>query len=101
MPDNFFDREDVQPTRWHSVAELPMPDGLDQPGNLDSLFAEVAELKDLEPNLEPDIPRGAKEFGRSLGAITEPWVSAEIPRRPWIARGYAMRGAVTVVSVGP
>jgi hypothetical protein len=43
---------------------------------------------------EPD----AKPHGHSLWAITGPWTSAEIPRRPWIARGYLMRGSLTVIS---
>lgn len=36
----------------------------------------------------------------ALWVINEAWQSKDIPRRPWIARGYLMRGAVTVLS-GP
>lgn len=35
-----------------------------------------------------------------LWAITEAWEDKAIPARPWIAKGYLMRGSVTVVS-GP
>lgn len=36
----------------------------------------------------------------TLWALADPWESAVIEMRPWIARGYLMRGSVTVVS-GP
>ncbi len=29
------------------------------------------------------------------------WVEAKLPRRPWVARGYALRGAVTIVAGPP
>lgn len=35
-----------------------------------------------------------------LWSITEPWNSADIPVRPWLARGYLMRRSLTVIS-GP
>lgn len=37
----------------------------------------------------------------ALWTLTEPWLVADIPRRPWIARGYLMRGAITVLSGPP
>lgn len=97
---SFWDGAPAKVTAFRRVTELPMPDGLDDPGNLDSLFGQKFDDDRLDPVIEPDVPKGAKQFGKSLWAIREPWVSADIPRRPWIARGYAMRGAVTVVS-GP
>jgi len=29
------------------------------------------------------------------------WTEADLPSRPWVARGYALRGAVTVVAGPP
>src|SRR3954465_9711751 len=46
---------------------------------------------------------GAKPNGSTPPALwvdTDSWVEADIPRRPWVVKGYAMRGAVTVI-VGP
>lgn len=38
--------------------------------------------------------------GSALWIDDAAWVEAEIPRRPWVAPGFALRGAVTII-VGP
>lgn len=73
-----------------------MPNGTDDPKFWEALFA----LQAAEKERAPDDAPGHLFESTALWVLTEPWVSAEIPRRPWIARGYLMRGAVTVVS-GP
>jgi hypothetical protein len=48
--------------------------------------------------------QGGKTNGSAAPALwvdTDPWHEADIPRRPWIAPGYALRGAVTVVAGPP
>lgn len=47
---------------------------------------------------------GGKPNGSTGPAIwidTDPWQETDIPRRPWVAPGYALRGAVTVVTGPP
>ncbi len=48
------------------------------------------------------VPTGSPTHGEATKpALWEdgaPWVEAEIPPRPWVARGYLLRGAVTVLS---
>ena len=62
---------------------------------MDDLEARVAEeIRRGEPIIEP----AAETYSESLWVIREAWMEAEIPRRPWIARGYLMRGSITVVS---
>lgn len=73
-----------------------MPNGTDDPRFWEVLFA----LQAAEREREPDHAPGPLYESSALWILTDPWVSAEIPRRPWIAKGYLMRGAVTVVS-GP
>ena len=49
----------------------------------------------------PASPQAKAAAGKDvLWLIEEPWEEHEIDPRPWIVRGYLMRGAVTVVS-GP
>jgi AAA domain len=31
----------------------------------------------------------------------DPWVETELPPRPWVAPGYALRGAVTIIAGPP
>lgn len=48
--------------------------------------------------------RTGKTNGSAAPALwvdTDAWEEAAIPRRPWVAAGYAMRGAVTVVTGPP
>jgi len=48
--------------------------------------------------------KGGKPNGSTAPALwidTDPWVEADIPRRPWIAPGYALRGSVTIVTGPP
>lgn len=88
---NFFAQTTPPPPQSDGVSHRV--NGLDDPGYWDAV--ENAIANDGEPNYEPDIRSTA-----ALWVINEPWASADIPRRPWIARGYLMRGAVTVLS-GP
>ena len=44
------------------------------------------------PDRRPAVP--------AITVDAEPWSEADIPLRPWLAKGYLLRGAVTVVS-GP
>jgi len=37
----------------------------------------------------------------SLSVDDDAWVEAKLPRRPWVAPGYALRGAVTVIAGPP
>ena len=86
----------------------PMPED-DDPG----LYEGIGEDMGLSRQEWEDVER--RETGHSLPAsrearaaagknllwsVLEPWDESAIPTRPWIARGYLMRGAVTVVS-GP
>lgn len=48
----------------------------------------------------PDGSRQAGEPGPSLWVDDDNWTEGTIPARPWLARGYLLRGAVTVLS-GP
>jgi hypothetical protein len=76
-----------------------MPNGFDDP----AFWASQVASLDHQVKLVPDATIPAPEDivrGPSLWIVTEPWDQKAIPRRPWIARGYLMRGAVTVVS-GP
>ena len=44
-------------------------------------------------------PEARKAAGKNLlWSITEPWDESQIPPRPWIAKGYLMRGAVSVLA---
>lgn len=51
-----------------------------------------------EPAAKPETPKGQPT--PVLWSITDPWEEEEIAPRPWIAKGYIMRGSVAVVS-GP
>ena len=59
------------------------------------------------PAGEPWQPPGAKrdrkraEPGGALIATDVEWREADIPRRPWIAPGYLLRGAVTILAGPP
>lgn len=35
---------------------------------------------------------------RALHIATDPWAEADLPQRPWIAKGYLLRGSVTVLA---
>jgi hypothetical protein len=70
--------------------------GLDEPDYLRALEAAEHDAPDYDTILHHQ----AHASGAALWVIQEAWKSADIPRRPWIARGYLMRGAVTVLS-GP
>jgi hypothetical protein len=48
--------------------------------------------------------QGGKTNGSTAPALwigTDPWHEADIPLRPWVAPGYALRGAVTIVAGPP
>lgn len=59
------------------------------------------DYPDYEPagqdftDLEPPAPKPA-----ALWWIDEEWLEADIPLRPWVVKGFVMRGSLTVVS-GP
>ncbi len=91
------------------TTEEPPPPEPDDPGYYAAQDAEASMSSEEWDDLE------RRETGRSIPAseeartkagpdllwsITEAWDEATIPTRPWVARGYLMRGAVTVVS-GP
>ncbi|MHB1302445.1 MAG: AAA family ATPase [Acidiphilium sp.] len=42
-----------------------------------------------------------KNQGPALWIDDDDWTEADIPRRPWVAPGYALRGAVTLVAGPP
>lgn len=61
------------------------------------------EPPDEEPDAPPHVePRAATESTKppALWVDAEAWAEADIVKRPWIAPGYLLRGAVTVLS-GP
>lgn len=93
---------------WQRPGVRP-PDHTTDEGYWASLEAELAmtpaEWNELEQreagHTVPTSPELRARSGKNLlWSIVEPWDEADIPSRPWIARGYLMRGAVTVVS-GP
>jgi hypothetical protein len=94
---NFFDQPS-SPPRHQTPGLPPHVNGEDKDPNwLDSLAASLAD----GPESPEDILHAPiQTHGPALWVINQAWASADIPRRPWIARGYLMRGAVTVLS-GP
>jgi hypothetical protein len=58
------------------------------------------DIEALESGQTIPASPGAGAGKNLLWKITEPWDDLAIPPRPWIARGYLMRGCVTLVS-GP
>jgi hypothetical protein len=81
----------------------------DDPGYIASLEADFAmsaqDWADLEHRETGQKVHASPEATAAAGTdvlwkITEPWDITSIPMRPWIAKGYLMRRAVTVVS-GP
>lgn len=85
---NFFDRtddEDGGDINW----EPPNPNDPPPPESEDDYM--TGQVVPLRP---------AKPQPPALWMITEPWQETDIPLRPWIARGYIMRGSVSVIS-GP
>lgn len=92
----------------HMPAEMP-PATPDDPGYYAAQDAEASMSSEEWDDLErretgrsaPASPEARAKAGPDLlWSITDPWDEAAIPTRPWVARGYLMRGAVTVVS-GP
>jgi hypothetical protein len=66
---------------------------------IENLYDRWAAPSDEEPDeRQGDLLR--KDAPAALWVDDDSWLEAEIERRPWIAPGYLMRGAVTVVS-GP
>ena len=67
------------------------------PSNVVTLYQKWAATPDAD-----DDARQADIFGKAapVWIDADEWDEAAIPARPWLARGYLMRGAVTVVS-GP
>ncbi len=62
-----------------------MPDGEDRPWTR----GEVVPLRAVD---------GAAGSSRSLWCDAAEWVEEEVPARPWLVRGYLLRGSVTLVS---
>lgn len=91
---NFFTRSSPPPQPPRD--DVPhRVNGLDDPGYWEEIERAVANdphPDDINILPEPEL-RGA-----ALWVITDAWNSADIPRRPWVARGYLMRGALTVIS---
>lgn len=83
MP-NFFDPS-IPSANDPWGEDTPPPGGMDAYGNVISMTGEPVQQKDTPPAL-----------WQSSGG----WSEADIPRRPWIIPGYAMRGSVSVVA-GP
>lgn len=84
------------------------PDGHDDPGywaTVESDGMSEADWHTIEQR-EGGVPVKSSPEARAkaghdvLWSLLEPWEEKDIPTRPWIARGYIMRGAVTVLS-GP
>ena len=90
-------------------SHTPEPPPEDDPGYWTSLESDASmsaeEWSDLDMRESgtsiPASPAAVAKAGPDvLWTLTGPWDEASIPPRPWIARGYLMRGSVTVVS-GP
>ncbi len=91
-------------------ASSPPPDHTQDEGYWASVEADDAAMTPAEWDVihdreagktTPVSPQLKAHVGKELlWLIVDPWDEADIPKRPWIARGYLMRGAVTVVS-GP
>jgi AAA domain/Primase C terminal 2 (PriCT-2)/Bifunctional DNA primase/polymerase, N-terminal len=91
--------------------EIPLEDApppIEDPGYYAGLHdpqmsaEDWAELEARETgHAIPSSPEVRKQAGDDvIWTIAEPWNEADIPVRPWLARGYLMRRSVTVVS-GP
>jgi hypothetical protein len=56
-------------------------------------------------DLDPAHPQGEADHGQRRESAVwiddDAWCEADLPRRPWVAPGYALRGAVTVVAGPP
>ena len=50
------------------------------------------------PFRRPARASSSRAEGPALWTQSDPWVEADIPRRPWLARGYLLRGSVTVLA---
>jgi len=55
-------------------------------------LAAAAPQQEQQPTSEPP---------PALWIDDEPWIEAELPRRPWVAPGFALRGAVTLLCGPP
>jgi hypothetical protein len=65
-------------------------DGLDYHRQARSVFG--------ERSFESDLFGNRADPGNALRILDTGWDEKDIPLRPWVARGYLMRGAVTVLS---
>ena len=114
----------VAHTDWTPLAHREViiwPDN-DQPGHkaaeeIAALLpqARILQVRDLGQGADaadvlPDDPEtwllerltpASRSEERPLWFIEDQWSEAAIPKRPWIARGYALRGAVTVIVGSP
>jgi hypothetical protein len=52
----------------------------------------------VSPGTDPYAAQKAAERASSLWVDDDDWIEADLPRRPWLVPGYALRGSVTVVS---
>jgi RecA-family ATPase len=62
-------------------------------------------MADVEPDFEPD-PADAGAWGGTGRSIPvwiddDGWDEKDIPQRPWVVPGFALRGAVTLLSGPP
>jgi hypothetical protein len=97
-PIEFEDRPFAKVVRMFAEPPPAQVNGFDDT-DLASLAAALADGPGPDDEIEIEPPPGTpKEEGASLWVIEQAWKSVDIPRRPWIARGYLMRGSLTVVS---
>jgi hypothetical protein len=54
----------------------------------------------VSPNADLYAAQKTAERAASLWVDDDDWIEADLPRRPWLVPGYALRGAVTILS-GP
>lgn len=96
--ENFFDAKPTTPREPRLGVPPPHVNGHDDedPKWLDQLVAYRADEPDPETIIYVEAP--AEPYGVSLWVVRQAWQSSQILRRPWVARGYLMRGALTVVS---
>jgi len=84
---------------WRRQAEDPPPPDPD-PGWEPDPFPDAGEAEAPPHNAQPEPPRSARERPSAFRVCADDWAEAAIPKRKWIAPGYIMRGAVSLIG-GP